>query len=81
MVKKAFKIFLSGEYEDYLEFVKDQPQEKRLEWKQFQEIRELGSKVVNELDEQVKFVRLILWETSKFVIELLMHIKFVKVDN
>lgn len=43
--KKEFKIFLNGEYEDYLEFIKDQPKEKKLEWKQFQEIRELGNKL------------------------------------
>ena len=48
--KKEFKVFLNGEYEDYLEFIRDQPKEKRLEWKQFQEIRELSNKIGDAIE-------------------------------
>lgn len=48
--KKPGNIFLTGEYEDYLELIRDQPKLKKLEWKQFLEIKDLGTKVINELD-------------------------------
>lgn len=50
--KNTITLFLDGGYEDYLEFIRDQPKEKRLEWKQFQEIHEIGKKVEKELDDQ-----------------------------
>ncbi len=43
--KKVVEVFLEGEYEDYLQFVRGQSKEKRLEWKQFVEIQALGRKV------------------------------------
>ena len=47
--KKITTLFLEGSYEDYLDFVLTQPKEKRLEWKQFKEIRELGNKNLLDL--------------------------------
>lgn len=48
--KTQINIFFSDEYEDFLEFIRDQPRENKLEWKQFQEIRELAKKVKVELE-------------------------------
>ncbi len=48
--KEVSKVFLEGEYVDFLEFIQDQPKEKKLEWKQFQEIHELGKSVAAILE-------------------------------
>lgn len=48
--KNLSKIFLQGEYLDYLEFVHDQRASKKLEWKQFLEIHELAKLVSKTLD-------------------------------
>ncbi len=48
--KEISKIFLEGEYIDYLEFVQGQPKGKKLEWKQFQKIHELGKSVSSVLE-------------------------------
>ncbi len=44
--KTPAQIFIDGEYEDYLEFIKGQPKEKKLKWEEFQEIQ-LEAKTVS----------------------------------
>lgn len=38
--KTVLEIFFDGEYEDFLELTKDQSKEKKLEWRQFEDIKE-----------------------------------------
>lgn len=48
--KDLCKVFLDGEYLDYLEFIQNQRTSKKLDWKQFQEIHELGKSVSKILE-------------------------------